>query len=125
LCSFAHKTLSGLSHKADSLLEKVKKQDAHEVEESQEYPIEEVMKDSAKEELNEEITIKLQCAICIAIMNDPMTATPCMHNFCKVCIEQWMNTSSKKECPMCKVKIQDLKMNSLVANIIQVITKKQ
>jgi E3 ubiquitin-protein ligase CHFR len=83
------------------------------------------MINSSKEALNEEITSKLQCAICIAIMSDPMTATPCMHNFCKGCIEEWMKTSYKKECPMCKVKIQDLKKNALVANIIQVITKKQ
>ena len=80
---------------------------------------------AAKEEVKDEIASQLECAICIVVMNEPMTATPCMHNFCKKCIEQWMSTSYMKECPLCKVKIEDLKKNTLVANLIQVINKKQ
>jgi hypothetical protein len=124
-CYFTHETPSGLSQKAERLLEKAKKQDAHKVEALQAKPKGTVVIVAAKEEVKDEIASQLECAICIVVMTDPMTATPCMHNFCKVCIEQWMKTSYMKECPMCKVKIQDLKKNTLVASLIEVINKKK
>lgn len=124
-CYFTHETPSGLSQKAERLLEKAKKQDAHKVEALQAKPKGAVVIVAAKEEVKDEIASQLECAICIVVMTDPMTATPCMHNFCKACIEQWISTSSKIECPRCKVKIRDFKKKTLAANLIQVKTKKQ
>ena len=124
-CHFAHETPSGLSQKAERLLEKAKKQDAQKVDALQAKPKTGVVIVAAKEEVKDEIASQLECAICMEVMNDPMTATPCMHNFCKACIEQWKKTSYMKECPMCKGKIEDLKKNALIANLIEVINKKK
>jgi hypothetical protein len=73
----------------------------------------------ASEEVKDEISSQLECAICMDVMKDPMTATPCMHNFCKKCIDGWLSTSYMRECPMCKQKILDMKRSPLIASIIE------
>ncbi|XP_029380831.1 E3 ubiquitin-protein ligase TRIM39-like [Echeneis naucrates] len=41
------------------------------------------------------------CSICLDVFTDPVT-TPCGHNFCKTCINQYWDTSNRVQCPKCK-----------------------
>ncbi|XP_034418209.1 E3 ubiquitin-protein ligase TRIM21-like [Cyclopterus lumpus] len=41
------------------------------------------------------------CSVCLDVFTDPVT-TPCGHNFCKKCINDYWNTNNQNMCPMCK-----------------------
>lgn len=41
------------------------------------------------------------CSICLELFTDPVS-TPCGHNFCKVCIEKYWDTTELCSCPLCK-----------------------
>ncbi|XP_056264373.1 E3 ubiquitin-protein ligase TRIM39-like [Pseudoliparis swirei] len=41
------------------------------------------------------------CSICLDVFTDPVT-TPCGHNFCKTCINDYWNTNNQNMCPLCK-----------------------
>ncbi|XP_068452356.1 E3 ubiquitin-protein ligase TRIM39-like isoform X2 [Clinocottus analis] len=41
------------------------------------------------------------CSICLDVFTDPVS-TPCGHNFCKKCINDYWNTNNQDTCPMCK-----------------------
>ncbi|XP_072543600.1 E3 ubiquitin-protein ligase TRIM21-like [Salminus brasiliensis] len=44
---------------------------------------------------------QLQCSICLDVFTDPVS-TPCGHNFCRVCLREYWNSSSHCQCPVCK-----------------------
>ncbi|KAM3857565.1 E3 ubiquitin-protein ligase TRIM39-like [Diretmus argenteus] len=44
---------------------------------------------------------QLHCPVCMELLTDPVS-TPCGHNFCKLCIERYWNSSEVCQCPMCK-----------------------
>ncbi|TNN53405.1 Zinc-binding protein A33 [Liparis tanakae] len=44
---------------------------------------------------------QFMCCICLDIFRDP-TSTPCGHNFCLDCIEDYWDTKRECECPLCK-----------------------
>uniref|UniRef100_A0A8C2Z897 Bloodthirsty n=1 Tax=Cyclopterus lumpus TaxID=8103 RepID=A0A8C2Z897_CYCLU len=44
---------------------------------------------------------KFLCSVCLDVFTDPVT-TPCGHNFCKKCINDYWNTNNQNMCPMCK-----------------------
>uniref|UniRef100_A0A8C2Z850 E3 ubiquitin-protein ligase TRIM39-like n=2 Tax=Cyclopterus lumpus TaxID=8103 RepID=A0A8C2Z850_CYCLU len=41
------------------------------------------------------------CSVCLDVFTDPVT-TPCGHNFCKKCINDYWDTNNQNMCPMCK-----------------------
>ncbi|XP_026179793.1 E3 ubiquitin-protein ligase TRIM21-like [Mastacembelus armatus] len=41
------------------------------------------------------------CSICRNVFTDPVS-TPCGHNFCKNCINQYWDVNDRCQCPMCK-----------------------
>ncbi|XP_068452328.1 E3 ubiquitin-protein ligase TRIM21-like [Clinocottus analis] len=41
------------------------------------------------------------CSVCLDVFTDPVS-TPCGHNFCKKCINDYWNTNDQNTCPMCK-----------------------
>ncbi|XP_056264376.1 E3 ubiquitin-protein ligase TRIM39-like [Pseudoliparis swirei] len=41
------------------------------------------------------------CSVCLDVFTDPVT-TPCGHNFCKKCINDYWNTNNQNMCPLCK-----------------------
>ncbi|OAF64245.1 hypothetical protein A3Q56_08053, partial [Intoshia linei] len=51
---------------------------------------------------NPNVNKNLICVICLNVFQDPMRIH-CGHSFCKVCIRKAMKV--KKECPLCKIKI--------------------
>ena len=42
------------------------------------------------EEKKADIPEEMNCVICQELMTVPTAAIPCMHTFCKNCIDQWM-----------------------------------
>ena len=42
---------------------------------------------------------EMKCSICTELMDEPTALIPCMHTFCKKCIDLWMTKA--KTCPMC------------------------
>ncbi|KAM9500320.1 E3 ubiquitin-protein ligase TRIM21-like [Clarias gariepinus] len=44
---------------------------------------------------------QLQCSICLDVFVDPVT-TPCGHNFCKICLKKYWDSSPHWLCPICK-----------------------
>ncbi|XP_060771618.1 zinc-binding protein A33-like isoform X1 [Neoarius graeffei] len=45
---------------------------------------------------------QLHCPICLDVFTDPVT-TPCGHNFCMICLEEFWDSSSHCHCPVCKI----------------------
>ncbi len=41
---------------------------------------------------------------------------PCLHNFCGSCYSDWLLKS--KECPQCRLKVEKVKKNTCINNII-------
>jgi len=67
--------------------------------------------------LNEELT----CSICSELFVSAVSLQ-CVHTFCKLCIEQWEETSNT--CPICRVKIEQQASNYILDNIINKIIMK-
>ncbi|KAM3926893.1 LOW QUALITY PROTEIN: E3 ubiquitin/ISG15 ligase TRIM25-like [Leptodactylus fuscus] len=60
---------------------------------------------------------ELLCSICLSIYTDPITLR-CGHNFCRVCIDQHLNTQDESgvySCPECRAEFQERPV--LVRNI--------
>jgi len=57
----------------------------------------------SKDELVERTT----CAICRERLVDPRMAHPCMHEFCGECLQGWLKSSTRKDCPLCRAPVAD------------------
>ena len=76
---------------------------------------------------------EIQCKICKKRYEDPKLL-PCLHTFCKVCLEQSVEThNGKLYCPVCPTEINStefsgverLQSNFMVSNLLQAIDLKQ
>ncbi|XP_075132505.1 E3 ubiquitin/ISG15 ligase TRIM25-like [Leptodactylus fuscus] len=67
---------------------------------------------------------ELECSICLNVYTDPVTLR-CGHNFCRVCIDQHLNTQDETgvySCPECRAKDQRrpaLQKNITLCNIVE------
>ncbi|XP_073506411.1 E3 ubiquitin/ISG15 ligase TRIM25-like [Phyllobates terribilis] len=67
---------------------------------------------------------ELECSVCLTLYTDPVTLR-CGHNFCRVCIDQVLNTqdgSGVYSCPECREEFQErptLKRNVTLHNIVE------
>ncbi|XP_072001091.1 E3 ubiquitin/ISG15 ligase TRIM25-like [Engystomops pustulosus] len=67
---------------------------------------------------------ELECSICLSLYTDPVTLR-CGHNFCRVCIEQVLNTqdgSGVYSCPECRTEFQErpgLQRNITLRNVVE------
>ncbi|XP_066446967.1 E3 ubiquitin/ISG15 ligase TRIM25-like [Eleutherodactylus coqui] len=67
---------------------------------------------------------ELECSICLHIYTDPVTLR-CGHNFCRVCIDQFLNTqngSGVYSCPECREEFQkrpELRRNITLCNVVE------
>ncbi|XP_053537823.1 E3 ubiquitin-protein ligase TRIM39 [Ictalurus punctatus] len=62
---------------------------------------------------------ELQCSICLDVFTDPVS-TPCGHNFCKVCLRKYWDTSSHCRCPLCKEDFHnrpELRVNTFISGL--------
>ncbi|KAM4612119.1 E3 ubiquitin-protein ligase TRIM39-like [Polymixia lowei] len=44
---------------------------------------------------------QFHCSVCLELFTDPVS-TPCGHNFCKICIEKYWDSTELCRCPLCK-----------------------
>ena len=72
------------------------------------------LKASLKPEV--QLSSSLQCSICLSILYDPVTLSPCMHNFCSGCCSGWLATN--RRCPSCRHKISLLSKNPSLRQIV-------
>ncbi|KAM4536782.1 E3 ubiquitin-protein ligase TRIM39-like [Odontesthes bonariensis] len=45
--------------------------------------------------------LKFRCSVCLDLFIDPVS-TPCGHNFCKLCLENYWDNTDVYHCPLCK-----------------------
>ena len=48
---------------------------------------------------------ELKCGICLELFQDPRSL-PCLHTFCRECIQRTMGDNRSLKCPVCRAKIQ-------------------
>ena len=63
----------------------------------------------------------LTCPICQEMVTNPVQYKQCIHRFCSNCIETY-NRQGKKECPLCRVVIQNrrqLRADKNIASLLQ------
>ncbi|XP_056373766.1 E3 ubiquitin/ISG15 ligase TRIM25-like [Hyla sarda] len=67
---------------------------------------------------------ELECSVCLNLYTDPVTLR-CGHNFCRVCIDQFLNTqdgSGVYSCPECRGEFQErpaLQKNITLCNVVE------
>ena len=114
-CQYKHSTKTGLSLKAEQMLDKSKQQQQpkkqhHQktskkqaqdltkqmanlsVSETVSTPAEKPIKPTVTleaEEATTEIKSCLDCPVCLEQLKEPTIVVPCMHTFCKKCIGEW------------------------------------
>uniref|UniRef100_A0A8C1YIF3 E3 ubiquitin-protein ligase TRIM39-like n=1 Tax=Cyprinus carpio TaxID=7962 RepID=A0A8C1YIF3_CYPCA len=69
---------------------------------------------------------ELQCSVCLDVFTDPVS-TPCGHNFCKSCLNQFWDNSQECKCPFCKEtfsKRPNLKINTALRQLVQLFQEK-
>ncbi|XP_034389513.1 E3 ubiquitin-protein ligase TRIM21-like [Cyclopterus lumpus] len=60
------------------------------------------------------------CSVCLDVFTDPVT-TPCGHNFCKKCINDYWDTNNQNMCPMCKkvfISRPELLVNTFISEMV-------
>ncbi|XP_037389763.1 E3 ubiquitin-protein ligase TRIM39-like isoform X1 [Pygocentrus nattereri] len=60
---------------------------------------------------------QLQCSICLDVFTDPVS-TPCGHNYCRVCLKEYWDSSSRCQCPVCKAEFPtrpELSVNTFIS----------
>ena len=58
----------------------------------------------------------LVCGICQDLLYRPVSAQPCLHNFCSACYSSWMARSDN--CPECRQAVRMVARNHLLASIV-------
>ena len=58
----------------------------------------------------------LVCGICQDLLYRPVSAQPCLHNFCSACYSSWMVRSDN--CPECRQAVRMVARNHLLASIV-------
>ncbi|XP_037389797.1 E3 ubiquitin-protein ligase TRIM39-like isoform X2 [Pygocentrus nattereri] len=62
---------------------------------------------------------QLQCSICLDVFTDPVS-TSCGHNFCRVCLKEYWDSSSRCQCPVCKTEFPtrpELSVNTFISGL--------
>uniref|UniRef100_A0A3Q3X5T8 Uncharacterized protein n=1 Tax=Mola mola TaxID=94237 RepID=A0A3Q3X5T8_MOLML len=63
---------------------------------------------------------QLLCPICLDVFNLPVS-TPCGHNFCKDCLQEYWHSAELSQCPVCKQKFYrrpEFKVNTLISEVV-------
>lgn len=62
---------------------------------------------------------KFLCSVCLDVFTEPVS-TPCGHNFCRVCIHEYWDSSDICQCPLCKrtyPQRPELQVNTLMSEL--------
>lgn len=68
---------------------------------------------------------QLLCPICLDLFNQPVS-TPCGHNFCRGCIQEYWQSADLSQCPMCMQKFYrrpELKVNTFICELASLFKK--
>ncbi|XP_037389842.1 E3 ubiquitin-protein ligase TRIM39-like isoform X1 [Pygocentrus nattereri] len=60
-----------------------------------------------------------RCSICLDVFTDPVS-TPCGHNYCRVCLKEYWDSSSCCQCPVCKTEFPtrpELSVNTFISGL--------
>lgn len=58
------------------------------------------------ESLNKNSSVEENCPICLDTLSEMQTTLPCLHTFCKACLDLWLKDNNR--CPICKTCVQKL-----------------
>eukprot|EP00051_Salpingoeca_urceolata_P018329 m.256582 g.256582 ORF g.256582 m.256582 type:complete len:598 (-) comp19172_c2_seq9:100-1893(-) len=72
---------------------------------------------------HDSIEENLVCPICQCVMHDAVSIVPCLHSFCAGCLSEWMEKSPKKDCPDCRVRVEKIKRNHMLRNLVEAFLK--
>ncbi|XP_064175817.1 zinc-binding protein A33-like [Anguilla rostrata] len=63
---------------------------------------------------------KLCCSVCCDIFKEPVLLK-CSHSFCKICLQQYWEEKSSRECPICRTKasMKDPPINLALRSIVE------
>lgn len=67
------------------------------------------------------LEMELRCSICLDIFSLPVTTT-CGHNFCKGCIQCYLEESNSRRCPFCKKEytvVSDPHVNTVLNSVVE------
>jgi len=67
------------------------------------------------------------CSVCLEMFTEPVS-TPCGHNFCRKCINEWWDRCNNFKCPFCNATFSErpgLKVNTLLSELLAEIKKTQ
>ncbi|KAL7880818.1 hypothetical protein SRHO_G00030720, partial [Serrasalmus rhombeus] len=62
---------------------------------------------------------QLRCSICLDVFTDPVS-TSCGHNYCRVCLKEYWDSSSRCQCPVCKTEFPtrpELSVNTFISEL--------
>ena len=78
-----------------------------------------VEKEKKEVKVSKAIEQEFVCAICQELFVRALTLS-CSHSFCEWCMNQWMEKSHSPECPVCRTRIHQTPVRSLVIdNVIK------
>jgi len=66
--------------------------------------------------IQNDIQEELACAICIETISSCVTLSPCLHNFCHDCLNDYLKRST--DCPLCRKKIKSANKNPFLHRIV-------
>ncbi|KAM9718121.1 E3 ubiquitin-protein ligase TRIM21-like isoform 2-T2 [Menidia menidia] len=64
--------------------------------------------------------LQFRCTVCLDVFSDPVS-TPCGHNFCKLCLGTYWDTTEVCRCPLCKemfLKRPELRVNMAFREVV-------
>uniref|UniRef100_A0A1I7UQS1 RING-type domain-containing protein n=1 Tax=Caenorhabditis tropicalis TaxID=1561998 RepID=A0A1I7UQS1_9PELO len=59
----------------------------------------------------------VECCICMAVLHNAASCTPCLHTFCIGCIVKWTE-KNKGKCPMCRVSVKEISPNWVMRDLV-------
>ena len=74
---------------------------------------------SMENDLHQELT----CSICMGILHQMATLSPCQHTFCSSCLFGHLKCSSNIQCPLCRIEARSVGKNLILNNLLQILQK--
>ena len=65
---------------------------------------------------------EIECTICIDLFKNPHLLVPCLHTFCKECIDR-VSATGENKCPMCRQDFLQTRQNFALLSIVDLVTK--
>jgi len=73
----------------------------------------------AEDDLQQELT----CSICMGILHQMATLSPCQHTFCSACLFNHLKSSQSIQCPLCRIEARSVGKNLILNNLLQILQR--